>query len=444
MNLVEHLWQSTLCVLVAALLALVLRRSPARLRHGLWLFASLKFLVPLSLFVSAGTYIGAWIPVTTPLASLASFAAITPMATPMRSQTTATAMALALVSIWACGVATLAAWRWRQWRALSKLARASTPLVSGREAAALQRVVQRSAQNHAQKPAQGSRPAPTAAGARIELHLCDSAIEPGVFGIRHPKLLWPAGLSDRLSDDELDAIVAHEAHHVVRNDNLTALLHTIVETLFWFHPLPWWIGTRLTSERERACDEEVLHMGIVNRHYAEGIVKVCGFCLRAPVALMAGVGGSNLTRRIERILDGPRPPALTLPARLLLAFVIVIVAGAPMVVGAASAIRSQQDQASQVYRPGDGVTSPTTVRSVNPDYTKAAMTARIQGRVLLDAVVLETGVVGEVTIVESLDKVHGLDAAAVAAMKQWTFEPGTKDGKPVAVRVKVEMTFTIR
>ena len=57
MSLTTHLWQSTVCAGVAALL----RRAEARLgpeRHGIWLFASLKFLVPLSLFVMAGNWMG--------------------------------------------------------------------------------------------------------------------------------------------------------------------------------------------------------------------------------------------------------------------------------------------------------------------------------------------------------------------------------------------------
>ena len=58
MSLMVHLWQSTVCVGIAALLALALRQASARTRHGIWLLASLKFFVPLSLFVVAGRHIG--------------------------------------------------------------------------------------------------------------------------------------------------------------------------------------------------------------------------------------------------------------------------------------------------------------------------------------------------------------------------------------------------
>jgi len=54
------------------------------------------------------------------------------------------------------------------------------------------------------------------------------------------------------------------------------------------------------------------------------------------------------------------------------------------------------------------------------------------------------GTVGEVTVTKSLDDTYGLDQAAVAALKRWVFKPGQKDGKPVPVRVAVEMSFTLK
>ena len=67
--------------------------------------------------------------------------------------------------------------------------------------------------------------------------LCSSAlIEPGIFGIFRPVLLLPEGILERLTAEQLRAIVAHEMCHVRRRDNLTFAVHMIVETLFWFHP----------------------------------------------------------------------------------------------------------------------------------------------------------------------------------------------------------------
>jgi protein TonB len=97
-----------------------------------------------------------------------------------------------------------------------------------------------------------------------------------------------------------------------------------------------------------------------------------------------------------------------------------------------------------VYTPGNGVSLPQVVKQVKADYTQEAMQNRIEGKVGLDAVVLADGKVGEVTVKESLDTVYGLDKNAVAAMKQWVFKPGVKDNKPVAVRIHVEINYSLK
>ena len=85
-----------------------------------------------------------------------------------------------------------------------------------------------------------------------------------------------------------------------------------------------------------------------------------------------------------------------------------------------------------------------STKQVKAEYTPEAMQNRIEGKVGLDAVVLADGKVGDVTVTESLDTIYGLDKNAVAAMKQWEFKPGMKDGKPVAVRIHVLINFTLK
>ncbi|MFN7983375.1 MAG: energy transducer TonB [Vicinamibacterales bacterium] len=84
------------------------------------------------------------------------------------------------------------------------------------------------------------------------------------------------------------------------------------------------------------------------------------------------------------------------------------------------------------------------IRDVKPSYSAQALAAGIQGTVLMSAVVLANGSVGDVVVTQSLDTQFGLDPLAVAAAKQWLFRPATKDGVPVAVRVTIEMYFIIR
>ncbi len=97
-----------------------------------------------------------------------------------------------------------------------------------------------------------------------------------------------------------------------------------------------------------------------------------------------------------------------------------------------------------VYRPGNGVETPQPLRQARPNYTSEAMRAKIQGEVIIEAVVLPDGTVGDVKVVRSLDKNFGLDEEALKAAKQWRFRPGTRFGEPVAVLVTIALTFTLR
>jgi protein TonB len=96
-------------------------------------------------------------------------------------------------------------------------------------------------------------------------------------------------------------------------------------------------------------------------------------------------------------------------------------------------------------QPGtNGISQPRLIREVKPLYSNGALQARIQGTVLMQAVVLGNGSVGDVWITRSLDRAFGIDQEAVRTVKQWRFTPALQSGRPVAVVVPIEMQFTIR
>jgi TonB family protein len=96
----------------------------------------------------------------------------------------------------------------------------------------------------------------------------------------------------------------------------------------------------------------------------------------------------------------------------------------------------------QVYEPGDGVTAPVVEKEVKPAYTPAARAALVEGVITLECVVRADGTVGEARVVKPLHP--SLNEEALRALADWRFKPGMKDGKPVPVRVEVEMTFSLR
>jgi len=297
--LMNHLWQSTLFAILVAVVAFALRRNRAHTRYWLWLAASVKFVIPFSLLVSIGSRVEvpAVVPVVPALAVeqiTTSFAPVAPL--PLHTTT----WPRILAGLWLAGVILLLARWFRRWLLIRSAVRSATPL-------------------------------PLAAS--IPVLSSQTSIEPGVFGIFRPVLLLPAGITTRLSAEELDAILAHELSHVHRRDNLTASIHMLVEALFWFHPLVWWIEARLVEERERACDEAVLRDGKLPEVYARGILNVCKFYLASPLPCSPGVSGADLRQRIAGIMAGSLPTQLSFARKAFLLCVCTAAAALPVAIG---------------------------------------------------------------------------------------------------------------
>ena len=314
-GLIDHLWQSTLCALAAALLVLVFHNNGASIRFRIWLAASVKFLIPLPLLVLIGKQLlwqaaspahpasglsvlmnqlaepgGVW---------MAGFA--TPATSPGAPTTHSHWSAWTIVLIvWAAGFAALSCRRLHQWLKLNSVAWSSSLL---------------------------------AIEAPLPVRETASTLEPGIFGILWPILLLPKGIATRLTPGQLNTIIAHELHHWRRRDNLTAAIHMVVETIFWFHPLVWWLGNRMIVERERAVDEAVIHSGSDREVYAESILKVCQFYVEPPLICTSGVSGGTLRKRIEEIMTYRTLLQLHFAKKCLLSAAAAAGVGGPIAIG---------------------------------------------------------------------------------------------------------------
>jgi bla regulator protein BlaR1 len=371
--LANHLWQSTLFAMAAGLLTLTLTHHRAQLRYALWLAASVKFLVPFGALVTLGRQLGwpASIRVQ-PDMTLVLDVMSQPFSQPAHRVAAATSPAAAfpgggallflLVAIWLCGCAVILLTWWVRWRRLAVVIREARPAQDGRELDTLRRL---------ERIIGTAKP--------VAMVSSSTSFEPGVFGLVHPVLLWPRSVGERLEDRQVEAILSHELAHVRRHDNLAAAVHMVVEVLFWFHPLVWWLGTRLVDERERACDEEVIRWGSEPQVYAESILKICELYAEVPLDCVAGVTGSDLKKRIERIMENNARTALNAWRKVLVATTGVMAIVGPIVLGALNAPRlraqSLADDASgpsfasvsiKTHTPGDTGVYPITT---GPDGT---------------------------------------------------------------------------
>jgi len=459
----NHLWQSTLFALVAAILALALRKNQARVRHYLWLAASLKFLIPFSLLTSLGAHLATLnhsAETQTGLYFVIQKVSQPFAQTPSPREWLAASLLPLLPGIiallWLCGFAAVIAISWLRWRRITAAMRCAAPISHGREVDALRRLER-------------------IAGLRkpIAFWISRSSLEPGIFGIIRPVLLWPAAISQHLQDAHMEAILAHEVWHVRRRDNLAAAMHMVVEAIFWFHPLVWWLGARLIEERERACDEEVLRLGNPPQVYAESILKTCEFCIGSPLAFVSGVTGADLKQRIVRIMTEHSARKLSLARKLLLAAIGVGAIAGPILVGLVKAplVSAQSPQASllpqpaaaddaqqpmgstsqelshwlaarnQIYHVGGDVSAPDLIFAPDPEFTEKARQAHYQGVCVVTLIVDAQGDPQHIQVVRHLGM--GLDKKAIEAVRQYRFKPAMLHGKPVAVAVHIEINFRI-
>jgi uncharacterized protein (TIGR03435 family) len=312
-ELANHVWQSTLFAVAVGLLAMMCRRNHASVRYWLWFSASVKFFIPFAVLMTLGERLE-WASRAPQVAAPAVSAAVAQVSRPFVVDPAMGLLSapevprgidwfvLVIVGVWVAGVIAMAVVRFRTWRQIRAAVGASSPW------------------------AVPGLPMPTG----VTVRSTPGVMEPGVVGLWRPVLLVPSGIEDDLTPRQLAAVLTHELCHIRRRDNLTAAVHMIVEAVFWFHPLVWWIGSRLVDERERACDEEVVHTFGEPQTYAEGIVNVCRRYVDMPLACVSGVSGANVKNRIRDIMTNRAVANLSAAKKVVLAGAGTIAVVAPI------------------------------------------------------------------------------------------------------------------
>lgn len=320
----NHLWQSTLFAMAVWLLILTLRKNRAAVRHRLWLTASVKFLVPFSLLGGIGGHFQWQTPSVTrsvPASMIVEtisrpFSAPDAVTSGVVTPARANRLPAVLIGVWICGAVASLSWWFILWWRVRRILRLS---------------------------------APANLNTSLRAMYGPERFEPGVFGIFRPVLLLPEGIAHHLTAAQLDSVVAHELCHVRRRDNLAMTIHMAAEALFWFHPLIWFIRVRLSDEQERACDEEVIRSGAEPVVYAEALLKVCAFYMGSPLTCVSGVAGSDLKKRVRRIMRKQIGEKLDGWRKLTLAAAGVAALAAPVLVGMLNA--SPQNHARPASTP---------------------------------------------------------------------------------------------
>ena len=318
MLICQHLIESSVFACAIAIIALFMRNASAAARYVLWFCAVAKFALPLVLLARLGVIFQSLFPVKFfALASSANLSGthyLPPNASNVSSGDGLPHWLLLLIAVaWLSGSTIIfALWirqsiRFRQPLEIPAEAECGVldPL---RQRLGIQRVI-------------GLRYSPS------------NRNEVGLWGFFHPTVRIPKGLSTQLTPAEFEAVLLHELAHVRRQDNLCAAFAHCIVCAFWFYPLLWWIEQRLSIERERACDEMVIHHGTAAGTYISGILKVCRFQMNDMVAGMSAMTRSDLTKRTELIMSYPLQHPVSWLPKLLLGWLGALITIVPLSIG---------------------------------------------------------------------------------------------------------------
>jgi TonB family protein len=264
-------------------------------------------------------------------------------------------------------------------------------------------------------------------GDHAEIRIGDVST-PLTCGVIRPLILLPANARD-WDGQRLRAVLLHESAHVRRRDCMAKYIAQGSRAFLWWNPLAWMLVARMNHEQELACDDAVLLAGISADAYAKVLLDVARECSSSLLLCCAMATSSALHERFAHLLEwrqkaggATRRIAIAIPLLLLLMTTVSF--------------------AEKIYKIGPGIVPPKVLEKTEPNYTDQARSAKLEGTVALVMVVGVDQRAHDIKVKKSLDP--GLDASAVASIKAWRFEPGTKNGKPVPVRANVEVNFRLK
>lgn len=429
--LLNSLWQTALIFAVAQIGSWTLRQAPGRFRYRIWFSASiLALLLPLASGVAPFR-----------LSSIVSFTPVSSLEHTFRARThdaflypTSGFAPLWMYVLLACYLAFLAyrvsrfvsGWRWA--KQLCRSAQ-STEL-----SAPVRSILERC------RCALDVKAVPIGYSALVRGPVTVGILKPIIL---FPKTFWLSATT--VMESEWLSMLSHEMAHVRRKDFAKNLACELLFLPISFHPLVAVMKSRLAAAREIACDELATERCINSDDYARSLLslakKMYAFPIRSSLDYSLGILDANILE--ERIMKLLHRQSLSLFwARTFLVLALVSLAGLCIPASAVAFRTGQQaEDESNILQVGPGITAPRPIFTPDPEYPRAARDAHQQGMVRVMCIIGTDGLVRNARVVRSLGP--EFDENSIEALRRWKFEPGLKDGKPIDVKISIEIEFSL-
>ncbi|MFZ0663152.1 MAG: TonB family protein [Acidobacteriaceae bacterium] len=273
---------------------------------------------------------------------------------------------------------------------------------------------------------------------------------PVTMGWARKLVLLPAGILFGLPEDDIHTVITHEFAHMRRNDFLKNVLYELLALPVSYHPVSWLTREFITESREVICDQMAAEIG-GRIPYARSLLRlasllVAGMPARNPHAI--GIFDTNTFER--RLMKLTEKRSDIRGARRLVIVIACVVFGLGTC-GSALALSMHVDAATSAgnnsaskkatpLRVSPEVMAGQRMGGTDPKYPAAAKKAKIQGTVVLKAIIGKDGSVKKVTVVSGPKE---LRKSSVDAVRTWKYKPFLLNGDPVEVETQVNVVYSL-
>jgi TonB family protein len=272
---------------------------------------------------------------------------------------------------------------------------------------------------------------------------------PVTMGLSRKFVLLPERMLSGVREADLQTVIAHEFAHIRRNDFLKNLIYELIALPVTYHPLLWPIRERITETREMVCDRMASATADRNQ-YARSLLRLASLLAQGPAATThyaIGISDANtFERRLMRLTETQSEIRGVRRLAAITACVVLGVATCASALALHLAVDGLTADHVDSQPSGPIAVAPRVMQGQRiggpmPVYPPDAKKARIQGTVVLDAIIGKDGTV-EKLVVQSGPS--ALQQSALDAVRQWTYKPFLLNGDPVDVKTTINVVYSLK
>jgi TonB family protein len=274
---------------------------------------------------------------------------------------------------------------------------------------------------------------------------------PVTMGVRRKLLLLPVSMVDVLPDRDLETVIAHEFAHMHRKDFMKNLVYELLSLPVMYNPLLWLTRARIMESREMVCDQMAAAM-TGEMEYAHSLLRLASLLVAGTLGRTPHTIGifdanaferrlMNVAEKHERIQGAGRTATVVACVALAVATCGSALTFGMRVDAAPVGNDSTATKAPKQLSVSSDVMQGNLINKTIPVYPPEAKKAKIEGTVVLSAVIGKDGTVENLRVLSGPKE---LQQSALDAVRMWKYKPFLLNGDPIEVKTTVNIVYNLK